>query len=160
MGLVSRDQGARRKSMLEHRRRRATQRSATTPVGPKGCGAMHSFSSLSLLGDGGHRRRRVALKPNAWRRNGRRWGAGPSLLVANTTSHCSFPPSRRNPVRYAGQRVRNWQVAPVSSRLQSAPHFDVDADRAPHWRGRRQRQRTAAAAAVRFGDGGTPCPVN
>jgi len=39
MGLVSRDQGARRKSMPVHRRRQATQRSATTPIGPKGYGA-------------------------------------------------------------------------------------------------------------------------
>ena len=39
MGLVSRNQGARRKSMPEHRRRRATQRSATTPIGPEGYGA-------------------------------------------------------------------------------------------------------------------------
>jgi hypothetical protein len=53
MGLVSRDQGARRTSMPEHRRRRATQRSATTPIGPKGCGGMGPFSSLPLLGDGG-----------------------------------------------------------------------------------------------------------
>ena len=53
MGLVSRDQGARRKSMLEHRRRRATQRSATTPIGPKGCGGMAPPSSLLLLDDGG-----------------------------------------------------------------------------------------------------------
>ena len=39
MGLVSRDQGARRKSMLEYRRRRATKRSAVIPIGPKGYGA-------------------------------------------------------------------------------------------------------------------------
>ncbi len=38
--------------MPEHRRRRATKRSAATPIGPKGCGAMASSSSLSLLGDG------------------------------------------------------------------------------------------------------------
>ena len=53
MGLVIRDQGARRKSMPEHRRRRATKRSATTPIGPKGCGGMSPSSSLPLLGDGG-----------------------------------------------------------------------------------------------------------
>jgi len=39
--------------MPEHRRRRATTRSATTPVGPKGCGGMAPASSLPLLGDGG-----------------------------------------------------------------------------------------------------------
>jgi len=39
--------------MPEHRRRRATKRSATTPIGPKGCGAMAPSSSLPLLGDGG-----------------------------------------------------------------------------------------------------------
>ena len=39
MGLVSRGQGARRKSMPVHRRRRATKRSATTAIGPKGYGA-------------------------------------------------------------------------------------------------------------------------
>ena len=39
--------------MPEHRRRRATQRSATTPIGPKGCGGMAPSSSLPLLGDGG-----------------------------------------------------------------------------------------------------------
>jgi len=39
--------------MPEHRRRRATQRSATTPIGPKGCGGMSPSSSLPLLGDGG-----------------------------------------------------------------------------------------------------------
>jgi hypothetical protein len=53
MGLVSRGQGARRKSMPEHLRRRATTRSATTPIGPKGCGGMGPASSLLLLGDGG-----------------------------------------------------------------------------------------------------------
>jgi len=41
------------KSMPEHRRRRATQRSATTPIGPKGCRGMAPASSLPLLGDGG-----------------------------------------------------------------------------------------------------------
>jgi hypothetical protein len=39
--------------MPEHRRRRATQRSATTPIGPKGCGGMAPSFSLLLLGDGG-----------------------------------------------------------------------------------------------------------
>jgi len=39
-------------SMPEHRRRRATQRSATTPFGPKGCGGMAPSSSLPFLGDG------------------------------------------------------------------------------------------------------------
>jgi len=39
--------------MPEHRRRRATRRSATTPIGPKGCGGMAPSSSLPLLGDGG-----------------------------------------------------------------------------------------------------------
>ena len=39
--------------MPEHRRRRATQRSAATPIGPKGCGGMAPSSSLPLLGDGG-----------------------------------------------------------------------------------------------------------
>jgi len=39
--------------MPEHLRRRATQRSATTPIGPKGCGGMAPSSSLPLLGDGG-----------------------------------------------------------------------------------------------------------
>jgi len=39
--------------MPVHRRRRATQRSATTPIGPKGCGGMTPSSSLPLLGDGG-----------------------------------------------------------------------------------------------------------
>jgi len=39
--------------MPEHRRRRATPRSATTPIGPKGCGGMAPSSSLPLLGDGG-----------------------------------------------------------------------------------------------------------
>ena len=36
----------------------------------------------------------------------------------------------------------------MSSRLQSAPHCDVDADRASL-----ERQRSAAGAAVRFSDG-------
>ena len=53
--------------MLEHRRRRATQGSATTPIGPKGCGGMAPSSSLPLLGDEGHRRRRGALNPDPWR---------------------------------------------------------------------------------------------
>jgi len=39
--------------MPVHRRRRATQRSATTPIGPAGCGGMAPPSSLPLLGDGG-----------------------------------------------------------------------------------------------------------
>ncbi len=39
--------------MPEHLRRRATQRSATTPIGPKGCGGMSPPSSLPLLGAGG-----------------------------------------------------------------------------------------------------------
>jgi len=39
--------------MPEHLRRRATKRSATTPIGPKGCGGMAPSSSLPLLGDGG-----------------------------------------------------------------------------------------------------------
>jgi hypothetical protein len=39
--------------MPENRRRRATQRSAPTPIGPEGCGAMSPSSSLPLLGDGG-----------------------------------------------------------------------------------------------------------
>ena len=39
--------------MPEHRRRRATQRSATTPIGPEGCGGIAPSSSLPLLGDGG-----------------------------------------------------------------------------------------------------------
>jgi hypothetical protein len=39
--------------MPEHRRRRATKRSATTPIGPKGYGAMAPSSSLPFLGDGG-----------------------------------------------------------------------------------------------------------
>ena len=39
--------------MPEHRRRRVTKRSATTPIGPKGCGGMAPSSSLPLLGDGG-----------------------------------------------------------------------------------------------------------
>ena len=38
--------------MPEHRRRRATKRSAATPIGPKGCGGMAPPSSLPLLGDG------------------------------------------------------------------------------------------------------------
>ena len=38
--------------MPEHRRRRATQRLAATPIGPKGCGGMAPPSSLPLLGDG------------------------------------------------------------------------------------------------------------
>ena len=38
--------------MPEHRRQRATKRSAATPIGPKGCGAMTPSSSLTLLGDG------------------------------------------------------------------------------------------------------------
>ena len=38
--------------MPEHRRRRATKRSAAIPIGPKGCGAMAPSSSLPLLGDG------------------------------------------------------------------------------------------------------------
>ena len=38
--------------MPEHRRRRATKRSAAIPIGPKGCGGMAPFSSLPLLGDG------------------------------------------------------------------------------------------------------------
>ncbi|MBD3853269.1 MAG: hypothetical protein IFJ96_00695 [Acidobacteria bacterium] len=46
--------------MLEHRRRRATKRSAATPIGPKGCGGMAPSLSLPLLGDGGHRGRRGA----------------------------------------------------------------------------------------------------
>ena len=39
-------------SMPEHRRRRATKRSAAIPIGPKGCGGMAPSSSLPLLGDG------------------------------------------------------------------------------------------------------------
>ena len=39
--------------MPEHRRRRATQRLAATPIGPKGCGGMAPASSLPLLGDEG-----------------------------------------------------------------------------------------------------------
>ena len=39
-------------SMPEHRRRRATKRSAAIPIGPKGCGAMAPSSLLPLLGDG------------------------------------------------------------------------------------------------------------
>jgi len=39
--------------MPEHRRRRATKKSATTPIGPKGCGGIAPASSLPLLGDGG-----------------------------------------------------------------------------------------------------------
>jgi len=38
--------------MPEHRRRRATTRSATTPIGLEGCGGMAPSSSLPLLGDG------------------------------------------------------------------------------------------------------------
>jgi len=38
--------------MPEHRRRRATKRSAVIPIGPQGCGAMAPSSSLPLLGDG------------------------------------------------------------------------------------------------------------
>jgi len=38
--------------MPEHRRRRATKRSAETPIGPEGCGGMAPPSSLPLLGDG------------------------------------------------------------------------------------------------------------
>jgi hypothetical protein len=38
--------------MPEHRRRRATKRSAAIPIGPKGCGAMAPSSLLQLLGDG------------------------------------------------------------------------------------------------------------
>ena len=38
--------------MPEHRRRRATRRSATTPIGPKGRGGMAPFPALPLLGDG------------------------------------------------------------------------------------------------------------
>jgi hypothetical protein len=34
--------------MPEHRRRRATQRSGTTPIGPKGCGGMAPSSSCRL----------------------------------------------------------------------------------------------------------------
>ena len=54
MGLVRRDQGARRKSMPEHRRRRATQRSATTPIGPKGYSAASRLVSRP--------RKRVAVR--------------------------------------------------------------------------------------------------
>ena len=39
--------------MPEHLRRRATKRSAATPIGPQGCGSMAPSSSLPLLGDGG-----------------------------------------------------------------------------------------------------------
>ncbi len=46
--------------MPEHLRRRATKRSATTLIGPKGGGGMVPASSLSLLGDEGQRRRRGA----------------------------------------------------------------------------------------------------
>jgi len=53
MGLASGSRGARRKSMPEHLRRRATKRSAATPIGPEGCGGMAPSSSLPLLGDGG-----------------------------------------------------------------------------------------------------------
>ncbi len=42
-----------KESMPKHRRRRATQRSATIPIGPKGCGGMAPPSSFPLLGDGG-----------------------------------------------------------------------------------------------------------
>jgi len=35
-------------------------------------------------------------------RNGRRWGPRPGLWVENPTGHGTSPPSRRNPVRYAG----------------------------------------------------------
>ncbi len=38
--------------MPEHRRQRATKRSAAIPIGPKGCGGMAPASSLPLLGDG------------------------------------------------------------------------------------------------------------
>ena len=38
--------------MPEHRRRRATKRSAAIPIGPKGCGAMAPSSLLPLLDDG------------------------------------------------------------------------------------------------------------
>jgi len=39
-------------SMPEHRRRRATKRSAAIPIGPKGFGGMAPSSSLPLVGDG------------------------------------------------------------------------------------------------------------
>ena len=85
-------------SMPEHRRRRATKRQAATPIGPKGCGAMAPPSSLPLLGDGGHRRRRGAWNPGPWRRNGRRWGIRPGLagrgVVLDSTSST---PRRENP---------------------------------------------------------------
>ena len=38
--------------MPEHLRRRATKRSAATPIGPEGCGGMGPSSSLLRLGDG------------------------------------------------------------------------------------------------------------
>jgi hypothetical protein len=94
MGLVSRYQGARRKLMSEHRRRRATQRSATTPIGPKGCGDMAPSSSLPFLGDEGHRRRRGAQNPDPWRTQRTVLGtpAGPrrARLVLSSTLRRAF----------------------------------------------------------------------
>ena len=57
--------------MPEHRRRRATKISATTPIGPKGCGGMAPASSLPLLGDG-------ATSPSS-----RRLESGPMALATD-----------------------------------------------------------------------------
>ena len=71
--------------MPEHRRRRATQRSATTPIGPKGCGGMTPSSSLPLLGDGGTSpsSRRLESGPMA-RATDRCWGASTGSLKSKT----------------------------------------------------------------------------
>ena len=95
--------------MPEYRRRRATKRSAATPIGPKGCGGMAPPSSLSLLGDGGHRRRRGAWNPGPWRAQRTTLGApaGPRRARSAYLLYVEHPEARKHSwVRCIADRSR------------------------------------------------------
>ena len=95
--------------MPEQRRRRATQRSAATPIGPKGCGGMAPPSLLPLLGDGGTSpsSRRLESGPMAYATDDA--GAPGRALRARrrTRQYVEHPEARKHRwVRYIDGRSR------------------------------------------------------
>jgi len=95
--------------MPEYRRRRATQRSATTPIGPKGCGAMARLFRCHSSAMEGHRRRRGASNTDPWRtQRTTPWvPAGPRRARSAYLRYVEHPEARKDRwVRYIAGRSR------------------------------------------------------
>jgi hypothetical protein len=106
--------GAATTAMSLHRRGAATKKTGSCRRNPSGRWGSWPISALLVVDDAraSTSSSRLDLDSRAPSADGTA-GPGPSLLVANTTSHSSFPASRRKLVRYAGWRRLRREIGPA-----------------------------------------------